>query len=376
MLTFSTPIQLIIESCKTTKEEELILSLISKIEDWEDFIDLAHSHGVFPLVYHTLKYYKQNIPDEIYSSMKSYNMKIVKQNMLMTAELIKTMKLLEDNGIEAISFKGPTLSQMAYGDIALRQYCDLDILVKKENIYKIYKLLKNSHTRSLKLNNTQENIWFKYAHDLGLTTPNNVHIEFHWLMLDSDHPISLKSIDFFGNNNLVAIQNSKLPIISNEKFLIYLCIHGSKHMFERIEWAVDIDKFIRTQNIDWDILFDLIKYDNSIRFFLLGLYMSNTLYNTPIENKYSNLFDDDIIQVYNYITYCWSQEKEFNNKRNLKFLLKLFVSLKDKIQYLNKIYLKPTFNEYWYISFPKPLYFLYYPLRQYLLIKKYFFNKK
>jgi len=42
------------------------------------------------------------------------------------------MALLEENGIEALTFKGPALAQMAYGDTSLRHYSDLDILIRKE----------------------------------------------------------------------------------------------------------------------------------------------------------------------------------------------------------------------------------------------------
>jgi hypothetical protein len=73
--------------------------------------------------------------------MQSYNIEIAKTNMLMTAELIAVMKLLKDNEIEAIAFKGPTLSQMAYGDITLRQFSDLDILIDQKDIYKASKIL-------------------------------------------------------------------------------------------------------------------------------------------------------------------------------------------------------------------------------------------
>lgn len=304
-------------------------------------------------------------------------MDILKQNMLMTSELIKIMKLLKENTIEAIAFKGPTLSHIAYGDITLRQYSDLDILLRKEDIYKVYKLLEDKYSRSLKLKTSQEETWFKYAHDLGLSNnKNGVYIEFHWAMLDNDHPISLKSINFFENINSQTIQNTKLNIISNEKFLVYLCIHGAKHLFERVEWVVDIDKFIISQEICWDEVFELIKDDNSIRFFLLGLYMSNTLYLTPIDDRFKNLFDEDIISISNHIFNIWNKDIVFNNKNNLIHMLKLFTSSQDKLKYLHKIYLKPTFTEYWYITLPKPLYFLYYPLRQYLLIKKYLFDKK
>ena len=335
---------------------------------------MAYVHGVFPLIYHTLKLHVEIIPVEVLKTMKLHNMDIVKKNMLMTAELIKVMKLLEENNIDAIAFKGPTLSQMAYEDITLRQYVDLDILIKKDDIYKVYDLLKNTHKRSLNLTKSQESTWFKYAHDLGLTSKNGIHIEFHWRMLDSDHPINLKDINFFGSKSSHTINNYNITTISNEEFLIYLCVHGSKHMFERIEWIVDIDKFIKTQSINWDKFNNLLKGKNYQEFVYLGLYLSNSLFSTPLD-KIDYSLSKEIEMVKSHIFNLWNQNINFNNKNNMKYMLKLFNSKIDTIKYMHKIYLKPTFTEYWYIDLPKQLYFLYYPIRQYLLMKKYFLDK-
>ena len=308
--------------------------------------------------------------------MKSIYMNIVKQNMLLTSELINIMKLFEENNIKAIAFKGPTLAQLAYGDITLRQYVDLDVLVEKEEIFKIENLLKNKYKRALKLTSSQEDTWFKYAHDLGLIHENGVNIEIHWLMFDSNHPINLSKIDFFKESIKTNINNQNINTISNEKFLVYLCIHGSKHLYERIEWVCDIDRFIKTQKIDWDIVEDIIKNDNSKRFFLLGLFLVKFLFNTSLGNNYEDRFDKEYESISNHIFDTWNGKEKSDNKNNMKYMLKLFVSKSDKFKYINKMYFKPTFTEYWYINFPKSLYFLYYPLRQYLLLKKYLFDKK
>ncbi len=50
--------------------------------------------------------------------------------MMMTAELKAVMGWLEAGDVPAIAYKGPTLAAWAYGDIALREFCDLDILVR------------------------------------------------------------------------------------------------------------------------------------------------------------------------------------------------------------------------------------------------------
>lgn len=304
-------------------------------------------------------------------------MDIVKQNMLMTSELIKVIKILEENNMEAISFKGPVLSQLAYGDVVSRQYCDLDILVKKEKVNILKDLMKTiNFKRNLELTSEQEQIWIKNAHDISFSSINNINFEFHWSMLDLDHPINLENINFFENIKKTKINDFEINNISNEEFLIYLCIHGSKHLYERIEWVVDIDKFIRNQEIDWYKINSLIKNDNSRSFFYLGLYLANLLYETPLNDNLEKYFSKEIIFVSKHILEVWNKkEVQKEDGRKLKYMLKLFISKKDKLKYINKVYFKPTFNEYWYISLPKYLYFLYYPLRQYLLIKKYFFDK-
>jgi len=373
MKNFSVDIQLIIQCCTFNVDSNKIKPLIQQIKNWEVFIDLAFSHGVFPLVYKELKKYRSLIPQEIFHIMKIYNINIVKQNMLMSAELIKVMQILEENNIEALAFKGPTLAQMAYGDITLRQYGDLDILVQKDDIYKVYDLLKGSYSRELECTPAQEKTWFKYAHDLGLTAKNGTHIEFHWSMLDNDHPINLKNIDFFQNKTFVDINKQNISVISNEEFLIYLCVHGSKHMFERIEWVVDIDKFICTQKINWSHIEKILQNKNYKNFVFLGLFLAQKLFNTPISQKIHSK-TDTIEIISHYIQNIWNEHKEATNSTNIQYTLKLFTSIKDKIKFIYKMYFKPTFTEYWYISLPDYLYFLYYPLRQYLLIKKYLFK--
>lgn len=338
-------------------------------------MSLSYSHGVFPLIYNVLKKYDDLIAFDKLKYMKQIYVDLVKENMFMTSELVKVMSLFEENHIEAISFKGPTLSKRAYGDISLRQYCDLDILLRKDDVYKVYDLLKDEYKRSLALSPSQESIWFKYAHDLGLVNEKGVNIEFHWSMFDSDHPINLGKIDFFKDIIKTDINNNKINTISNEKFLVYLCVHGSKHLYERVEWVCDIDKFIKNHDINWNKVDKLLKNDNSKRFFLLGLFLSKLLFDTKFDKKYEDEYDKDFEQVINHILNIWNKKIELNNKNNMKYMLKLFISNLDKSKYMHKIYLKPTFTEYWYITFPRPLYFLYYPLRQYLLIKKYLFEK-
>jgi hypothetical protein len=292
----------------------------------------------------------------------------------MSAELIRIMKLLEDNGIEALAFKGPTLAQMAYGNITLRQYCDLDMLTKKNDIYKIDSLLKAyGYERLLTLTSVQEEIWIKFAHDLGLIhSKKDVHFEMHWSFLDEDYPMQVDLDNFWEETQEVKLNGHSLTTFSNENLLVYLCIHGSKHLWERIEWIKDIDMLIRKDNIDWEKVIEKSKGTGFEKMIYLGFSLSTLLLDTPLPNAIQNEIQKykQIDAISNFILESWSNPKSTFQKT--KTMLKLFPGIKEQAIYLHKIILKPSFNEYWLIDLPKRLYWGYYFIRPYLLMKKYF----
>jgi len=53
--------------------------------------------------------------------------------LVLTAELIKIVDLLQSEGIQAIPYKGPALAVQAYGEIALREFDDLDIILRQRD---------------------------------------------------------------------------------------------------------------------------------------------------------------------------------------------------------------------------------------------------
>lgn len=352
-------------------------------------ISLANQHGILPLVYKAIKkiveedssrsflHAKRLTPNaEILTELKAHYMSISQKNMLMSAELIRIMKLLEANNIEALAFKGPVLSQMAYGDITLRQFGDLDVLVKKEDIYKIDTFLKQeSYDRLLALTPVQENIWIKYAHDLGLIHKGKgTHFEMHWSFLDEDYPMQVDLDDFWKETQKVDLNRNRnsLATFSNENLLLYLCIHGSKHLWERIEWIKDIDLLIQTQTIEWNTVMEKIKGSGFEKMVYLGLSLTASLFKTSlpiiIQNEIVKYPQINVVSTFIFET--WSTPKSTFQKT--KTMLKLFPGIKEQLLYLHKIILKPSFNEYWFIDLPKGMYWAYYLVRPYLLIKKYF----
>jgi hypothetical protein len=52
------------------------------------------------------------------------------RSLRLTRELARIMACLENHSVDAIPYKGPALAQAIYGDVAMRQFSDLDILIR------------------------------------------------------------------------------------------------------------------------------------------------------------------------------------------------------------------------------------------------------
>ncbi len=193
----------------------------------------------------------------------------------------------------------------------------------------------------------------------------------HWSFLDEDYPMQVDLEAFWKETQSVKINGQHIPLFSNENLLYYLCIHGSKHLWERIEWVKDIDLMIRKQKIDWEKVIQKAKGSGFEKMLYLGLLLSSSLFGTPVPKTVLEQIESytELPELESFVLESWQEEKSTFAKTAA--MLKLFPGIKEQALYLHKIILKPSFNEYWYVDLPKGMYWAYYLVRPYLLIKKY-----
>ena len=144
-------------SCATTAatpaRTELASETAARVIGWDRVIDIAKHHAILPLVHRYLKAECPSaVPEPAIAKIRTEWQLIILYNRHLTAELVRLMGLLETAGIPAVTFKGPVLAAMAYGSIELRQFSDLDILVRQTDLPQIAKILTGQgyvspHTR-------------------------------------------------------------------------------------------------------------------------------------------------------------------------------------------------------------------------------------
>ena len=146
--------------------------------------------------------------------------------------------------------KGPVLSARCYGDPGLRQYGDLDLIVRDKDIQRSTELMISlGYEPAVPLTAIQaKKIPGEYVFRQSST---KLLVEFHTELTFRYHPRPLPVEKLFKRQARVNIDVAQIPALSPEDELILICIHGAKHFWEQLSYIADVAAFVSRQELDW-----------------------------------------------------------------------------------------------------------------------------
>ena len=265
-----------------------IVSLIQQEMDWDYLLQRSSKHKLTPLLYWQLnKVSHDSVPKDVMEHLKTFFLENAQKNLLYMGELLRILELFDSHDITAIPYKGPILAIQAYGNLAFRQFDDLDIFIFKKDILKVKNLLiSNGYKIQFQPKGLQEKIYLKSQRDYQFISPDNSNIEIHWNFIGLS--FSCKH-DIFKNPQTpkyIEINNMKISTLSDEDMLLILCVHASGHLWERISWICDITEFIRSnKNIDWQILIEKGELYGFQKILQINILLAVELLNLKVPNQ-------------------------------------------------------------------------------------------
>jgi hypothetical protein len=207
---------------------------------------------------------------------------IVLRNRFLSEELLKCLTLFTTHGLPALPYKGPVLAATAYGDIALRKFGDLDLLIDKKDFQKAKELLVAQGYKS-ELADTEEANYLQSQYHLGFVgAEGKVSIELHWEVAWRYWAYPVEFDRLWARAVSVSFAGETIASLLPEDSLLLLCVHGGKHQWERLMWICDIAESILTHQLDWQQLLRQAQAEGSRRTLLLGLFLAQELLGTEL----------------------------------------------------------------------------------------------
>jgi Uncharacterised nucleotidyltransferase len=348
--------------CATTQlsaeKIERIKILIKQELDWDYLIQIAYGHGLILLLYTNLNTIaKEIIPETAFNQIRSLFYANAQRNMLLTGELVKILRLLQEHGISAVPYKGPVLAKSLYGNISLRQFADLDIIVRNtDDVLKVKSVLvAHGYKAKQELTNIEEIAYFQskseHTYDF-IDESKSILLEVHWRITPKyKSPIEPKH--FWKKLEKIEFAGIIIPYLPLEDWLLILCVHGSRHRWEKLSWPCDIAQLIRiTPEINWQQLIkQAIEFDCK-RMLFLGLFLAHHLMEARIPEEVLLQIEADSAVPNLASEIC--QELLSKDSGSQKILANTFYHLKIREQWQNKVLYLESFVR-WLINPNKEL---------------------
>lgn len=364
-----------------SRERSLIKALLKEKLDWPYLLRAANRHGVIPLLNRHLNAAgPELIPETARASLREYVREIAFNNLLLTSELLRLLARFEAQGIPAIPFKGPALAVFAYGDLSLRQFVDLDVLICRKDFQKTKEVLEGCGYRpGPPLSPQQEAIFLKteYARDFSHATPA-ILVELHWEFAPGYLSRPMAALIAWEGLERRNLHGTSTLDLSPEVLLLAICVHNTKHMWGRLGWICDVAALVDSQpRLDWGKVLGLAQEVGNERMLLLGLFLANDLLGTSLPEEIRERWRPDLTVQFlaGRVKERLFQETGWRTLlKSIPFHILAKERWRDKIRYCLHMPFTPTASDWEHCRFPDSLPMLYYLMRPFRLVGKYVFG--
>jgi hypothetical protein len=361
----------LLKNCCGVRTEEnaaRIRQLCGQSLDWEYLYAGARRHAIWPLLYEQLGKAAGNlVPGDFLRRLKLNYQQNAARNIVLTDELVAIIHSLEDHGIESVPFKGPVLAMLAYGDLARRCFIDLDLIVRRHDVDKARDLLE-ARGYSNPVEKQVRRLIEPSQHSIPLARDGGrIILELHWRVSANLFAAALDLDELWDRLETVVIRGTPVKSLPIEDYLLALCVHGSRHLWERFSWIVDIAALIREREIDWRRLLARSNSSGCERMLLLGLYLASELGDAALLNEVKERIESHPVvkrlgKAIELQLFSENGTKRFSLRKAFQYQMLLRENWRARVHYL-LFALSPSDGDLRMISLPRFLRFLYYAIR-------------
>lgn len=365
---------------KTVNEDVAarITSLLTGELNWNYLREKARQHRLLPLLYqHLTSVCPQSVPAPILNSLKDEFRENSQSCLYLFSELRKVVRLFAEQGVSSVVFKGTVLAAAVYGDIGLRQAGDIDILIERRNFGLAKQLLNSAgYKMEPELTRSQESAHLRFHCEIQFIAAGGRVVDLHWGLSPKSFPFDLDPSQVIQRAKPVSIQSTSLLTFSPEDMILYLCFHGSKHYWSRLEWISSLAEFIRNnEGIEWSEVTTRAKESHSLRMLKVGLLLAHHL--SQVDVPKSVFLDAEALEparrcAAEFRSRLFAQDLSTPSAFQMfRYNLKLMDRKRDAVAGFLRSLLEPTISDWHELTLPRSLYPLYYLFRPFRLLKKY-----
>ena len=241
--------------------------------DWRAFAEACDTHQVIPYVYCRLQGLTGTAgPAGLLEHLRTRFHEACVRNYQLAKNLVDLTSTLQKEGIPVLAYKGPPLAMAVYGGLSLRQYNDLDLVVRKEHQVKVVRLMigwgyQIAPAMALPrvrpfLGHPEDPRNVERTHEIEFCAPDSTYfVDLHWRLGDLFwSPLNPDAERFWDRAERQDLPQGSVSTLCREDLFLALCAHGNRHRWVCLKWLLDIAELLRKpQPLDWSRIEEMVR---------------------------------------------------------------------------------------------------------------------
>lgn len=221
--------------------------------DWNRLFELAERHGVQPLLHKALSSAGELVPPTRRDLLERAILNNLHKALFLSRELIRITQCLEQRGIQVLPYKGLALAETLYGDIALRQSGDIDLLILPESLPEIREAVGAlGYVTRVHFSSAHEREFMNSGYELSFDGPAGPNLlEVQWAIQPRFYAVDLGIEEVFSRSVASSVAGRDIKTPCPEDLFIILSLHAAKHVWARLIWICDLARMLALSGVAW-----------------------------------------------------------------------------------------------------------------------------
>jgi putative nucleotidyltransferase-like protein len=229
------------------------LAVMAERVDWNSLLQIAGNHGVSSLLHQALSHHKDFVPLSSMNLLENAYQRNVRRTLFLTGELVRVLDCVDSLQVDAIPYKGVVLSEIYYGDMAMRQSGDIDLFVRPENVGEIKEAVRHLGYTPRGGTPRFEAAYLASGYECTFDSAAGKNLlELHWALQPRFYAVDFDMTGLFRRAVSIRVAGRNMKTPCAEDLLIVLSLHAAKHAWEKLIWLCDIAQIMRRENVRWE----------------------------------------------------------------------------------------------------------------------------
>jgi hypothetical protein len=349
----------------SAESQQIVVDLLSATIQWKVLLDLADRHGVLPLVSQALIGASQQVPPDVVHTLRQTYQTNVHKTLFLSRELIRILEKLSTAGIEVMPYKGLALAETVYGDIALRQAGDIDLLIHARDFARVRAAVRElGYLPHLNLSTLEEDAYLKSGYECAFDGPAGRNLlEVQWAIQPRFYAVDIDMERIFQRGIVVNVAGCAMKTPCMEDLFLILALHAAKHLWGRLIWICDLARLSKLPTLNWKSIGQYAEDSGIARIMRVSLMLASRLAHVPVPDEADKHLPEDPVasKIADEIEDCLVRDEVFSTESldYFRSMVRLRERRADKVRFMQRLVFTAGPGEWAVTRLPRSLFPLY-----------------